>query len=681
MNLQAQLARLGGSDLGHTISGHPQSGNGDDGLLDAHAHAHAHEAAEIDALSVSATPAATVRKSVGPASTASVQPTATNTSIQVLEQRQLEYKQHALVAKKGGEMARARELVAVSVNLERVLASLRLGGDLPPNFEMPPHPSTLPKPTVAATSGSSAANSVREAPSPSRSLLPSEPAASVSHETITYEELMESSPVAALSDTANVIEHLETQLAAQIELCTKVSGSYYRTGDKTGALEFHKRKKESVRDLETLRVLKATSSGASIQLPRFVYSTVSYEIRQEFAEIPLDEMEVSIVRAFDLGSKDVASADIDSFVAYDLGWPLDNGGNPTPEAKGETGQPIKKNPSPTYNFVKRIKIDRKNRNFMRFVERKKASFTVFHHKGFTLFSSNKVALGRASVEYKALTGKSEIHEVLQLTDPDNPRKEVGGRLEIRIRLRAPLLKPDILKKTERWVSLDLTPTATTAVPAAVPLAPASVATAAVAVAVAVAIAPPRSVSPIEARPPVPSPTLQTPQVASKPSGQTPAASPRIAAAPLPAEKPSLPTEATGPKPPAEEDIEELEMQFFIAENIESNQVLETEIGKMKEEILKIKSQRKSVPEDLTFRLQSFEMRMDMIVTLVSCGSLTMQGYVDKLKAAIPREKSNALKFKKAQKLDLARVALNRVKLMEGEVSEIEQHLASNPDDE
>ena len=41
-------------------------------------------------------------------------------------------------------------------------------------------------------------------------------------------------------------------------------------------------------------------------------------------------------------------------------------------------------------------------------------------------------------------------------DPSNPRKQTGCKLEIRIRLRQPLLKPEIVEKQERWMQLDFT---------------------------------------------------------------------------------------------------------------------------------------------------------------------------------------------------------------------------------
>ena len=39
-------------------------------------------------------------------------------------------------------------------------------------------------------------------------------------------------------------------------------------------------------------------------------------------------------------------------------------------------------------------------------------------------------------------------------DINNPRKKVGGKLEVRVRVRTPLAKPEIVVKTERWLRLE-----------------------------------------------------------------------------------------------------------------------------------------------------------------------------------------------------------------------------------
>jgi len=45
-----------------------------------------------------------------------------------------------------------------------------------------------------------------------------------------------------------------------------------------------------------------------------------------------------------------------------------------------------------------------------------------------------------------------IHNNFQLVD--HLRKPTGGKLEVRLRIRTPLLKPDVITKTEKWLIID-----------------------------------------------------------------------------------------------------------------------------------------------------------------------------------------------------------------------------------
>ncbi|KAI9345832.1 hypothetical protein DFJ73DRAFT_487567 [Zopfochytrium polystomum] len=53
-----------------------------------------------------------------------------------------------------------------------------------------------------------------------------------------------------------------------------------------------------------------------------------------------------------------------------------------------------------------------------------------------------------------LLRRCEVHEVVELMDKTNPRKSTGGKLEVALRLRTPLLKPEIVRTREKWLVLD-----------------------------------------------------------------------------------------------------------------------------------------------------------------------------------------------------------------------------------
>jgi hypothetical protein len=54
---------------------------------------------------------------------------------------------------------------------------------------------------------------------------------------------------------------------------------------------------------------------------------------------------------------------------------------------------------------------------------------------------------------------------------NNPRKKIGGKLEVRVKVRTPLAKPDIVVKKERWLRLEFGNTGTATEPLEPSVAP------------------------------------------------------------------------------------------------------------------------------------------------------------------------------------------------------------------
>lgn len=90
----------------------------------------------------------------------------------------------------------------------------------------------------------------------------------------------------------------------------------------------------------------------------------------------------------------------------------------------------------------------------------------------------------------------------------------------------------------------------------------------------------------------------------------------------------------------------------------------------------MEAQHKSIPDDLTDRKNALEIKQNLLVIQVQTGQLTMDKYLDQVRISIVDCKKLALVFKKANKLDEAKKALGRSKIMEGEVKEVEEAMAS-----
>ncbi|KAJ3013272.1 Coiled-coil and C2 domain-containing protein 1B [Thoreauomyces humboldtii] len=606
-------------------------------------------------------------------------------SLNTLVQRQTEYRKHALEAKKANNLPRARELLTTAKTMQEHVDALSIGADLPPGYELPPHPATvrsvsgdLDASTPQKLQSASHASPVKQTPTKARvagtgtpnktpRAAGSTPLGVVVPESVDLSgalDLQSSPGVSPIS--GNLLEHLERTLETQIATCTTVAAHYFKQTKKSDALAFHKMKKGLQQDLETIRLLKATPGA---QPPAFRYTVLKYEIEQVIPDVALDEMEVQVVKAWDLGTKDVKSDEVESYVVFDVGWPVEDSdaGGSSAEGKGETAV-IKKTGAPEFAHSKRIKIVR-TRMYQRYLERKKATFEVFHYQRGFLLIGKKTSLGRIQVQMQPLLNKCEIHEIAELADPTNPRRMMGGKLEVRIRLRSPLMKPDVVLKEERWLSIDFSgsPGVATAISPSTP-------------------------SRVVTSPPAPSPVAKTvsPNTLMVPEPQKSAATtPSTSAAATPKRQPSpqptassartvspaAPSPASPDSPQGDSpEVEEAESCFLNPDLILSNMVLEKELELLDQQIRALTMARKPIPEDMTDRKMMYPIRMQLVMMRVQ-GGLSMEEYVAEVKMCSTVTVKWAAIFKKAGKTDLLSQALRRVKWMKDEVDEVEAALA------
>ncbi|KAJ3124842.1 Coiled-coil and C2 domain-containing protein 1A [Nowakowskiella sp. JEL0407] len=571
-----------------------------------------------------------------------------------------QYKQEALVAKKSGNMNRAKEMVISFKTMQEQLDVLNLGGDLPPGYVLPVHPSEIVSKEAQTPTSSTPATAPSSSTTPAPIKQKKAPIpVGVTPETF---DLGADDTISNLSEPVDLFTHLETRLTAQSALCTSIAAHHYKKGRKEKALEYHKLKKSFNSDLELLKSLKLTPNAT---LPPFTYTSITYEIEESFPEIAMDEMELCVVRAFELGNRSVPAVEVESYVSFDMGMDGPNAA----EGKGDTTV-VKKNPNPEYNFVRKIKIER-TRAFERYLSRKKVNFEVTHYRGiFTFTKPSKTILGVASLELKSLLNKCEIQEVIELKDPGS-RRPAGGKLEIRIRLRTPLLGSDIVTKTERWIQVDFgtskpaastpTPTATVSSPAP-SVKPAKTDTKVVeSQASSSAGTPAKQVSPATS-------ATNSPKPASQPVKDT-----------LSAQSAANSIKSNESKD--DEDVDLLIAKFYESETIISNVVLETEVQELTTKITSLEAAKKLVPPELVDRRDSYDIRSKFLVMMVTLGKITMEDFVTNLEKSIIETKKMALSFKKLNRLDMSKAALIRIKLMEKEMNDVKQMMEEGYEDE
>ncbi|TPX32193.1 hypothetical protein SmJEL517_g04666 [Synchytrium microbalum] len=596
-----------------------------------------------------------------PARSASVEKK--NGILAVLTQRQDEYKRAALAFRDTQNLPKAQEMLTTFKALNAAIITVKQTGDLPATFQLPP-----PAPTnTNSTPKSNSSNATSS--TPTKSQLGTKPSVSplganrqaVKPKASTMSlKQSQSNSISVSSDTSvntddvgDVWQYLKNSLESQVSLGTSLASHYLKANRKDLAGEFHRLSKGSASDLAIVTSLLQQPHSRP---PIFTHKNVTYEYEHYFAELPNEEMEIVIVAGHGLGTREVKGEDVAGYVVFDLGWPTDEDGTPMAESKGETPV-ISRNPNPEFNYKKSVRYD-KSRSFQRFLERKTATFDVMHSRGLSLIWK-PICLGRANVPLSALLKSAEFHEVIQLVDPENPRKPTGGRLEVRFRMRQAFLGPELISKSHRWLTLDTSPSTPAArpplkdnlaPPTSSPSRPSS----------------PAVTKPVSPRTPSPS-TLRTPDSATR--------SPGISAGVKKIPSPVVVEQAAA----VDDDVEALEIRFLSADGIASNSVLEAEQKQLETQINTLKAQRKPVPDDLLMRENEYRMRMEYLVTMVSVGQLTMPAYLAQLKEAIQTSRIQALAFKRGGKLDLAKQALVRVHLMDAEIKGVEENQEGEED--
>ena len=291
-----------------------------------------------------------------------------------LEQQQVEYKKQALKYKRENDLPKAREMLVISKKIQEQLDRLAAGFAITPGFEIPslgdqgvasplntvqssgksqPKPAPIPAQRVVTSSKAKSPAVMESRPSPIKLETPivskspsisSEPIAIVKSPSQIKPTVVESpskSPTTTLEQPIaqgsqkDIFKHLSDTLQSQITSCTQLSAYFFKSGQKEKALEFHKRKKVYAADLETVNALSSTPGSVP---PAFKYVQVAYDIETSYPELAMTELELSIIKAYDLNLLPVA--DLESSISFQF-----EGLDDSSESKGETGT-IKKDINP-----------------------------------------------------------------------------------------------------------------------------------------------------------------------------------------------------------------------------------------------------------------------------------------------------------------------------------------------
>ncbi|KAI7876572.1 hypothetical protein K492DRAFT_166962 [Lichtheimia hyalospora FSU 10163] len=464
--------------------------------------------------------------------------------------------------------------------------------------------------------------------------------------------------VASGNPSEQTLEHLESQLVYQVDVCHNLAiQSATTTGRKhTGktlsdsANAYQQLEQAFTADLVSIRSRRDQDMKTT---PQLHYELVNYTYKNILDHIPINQMELKIIRGIGLQSLDI-STNIEPFVTWDFGgWPPEN----TAQAslgKGETA--VQKGTEPDFDASVLIPITRGNRIFMRYIQRRKLTLEVFHNRySYGLFR-RPLSLGKVQLPLETLLSKCSISGTFDLIDPN--RRKTGGKLELQLNLREPLSGEDIVRRAERWLVIDEFGQDTSSLLASSGLTP----------------MPYQSQQGPLTNPSMQSPSTESPAITPAPGGTSSSSTEPPSTESMQSEEKVKKPTAASQQLETNSELEQAEEEYNNVDHIVSNMVLEHELGIVNNALAgKLSAQAK---EEWMDRKQALEIKMNMLVIQVQTGLLDMDTYLQSTRKRLERDRQLALIFKKHNRLDLAKGALTRKKIMQDEVEEAEAAMAT-----
>ncbi|KAH8319046.1 hypothetical protein KR067_005763 [Drosophila pandora] len=335
--------------------------------------------------------------------------------MKLLLERQKEFKMAAIDAKKAGEIDQAKEYLKIYKGFDSLLNAASSG--------LPVDLSTLPVP-----------------PSQRDNL-------EASFAIVSAEECDPNDTICEIG------VRMEEQLAKQLMMCKNTRDHHKAMGDVAGMNRFENLALTVQKDLDFVRY----SKRKGLALPKFHYEKRNFNIVHCNTDLTDGELEIVVVRGINYNVPN--PKEVDTYVRVE--FPLLND-----ESFKTKTNVIRDTSSPDYDERFKVDIQRSNRQFQRIFKRHGVKFEIYS-RGCSIdccglsrklplccfrgFLRSDTLIGTINVKLQPLETKCDIHDTYDLMDG---RKQVGGKLEVKIRVRNPILTKQIEHINEKWLVLD-----------------------------------------------------------------------------------------------------------------------------------------------------------------------------------------------------------------------------------
>ncbi|PZC80287.1 hypothetical protein B5X24_HaOG214986 [Helicoverpa armigera] len=330
----------------------------------------------------------------------------------LLFKRQMQFKEIALVHKKKGELDTALQYLRTAKRFDPLIEAARAGR--PVDLSNLP---SLPKAKPAKATSDS---------------LPSSTAESSSIDEPSGSDWVEVSPLTGTS-TDDAHSSLLNQLESQAKMAKEFMSHCKSMGHVAESKMYEKLYERVKEDLDIVRV--ATLNNRA--LPSFHYVTREFSVTQCNTDLGVNDLELTIVRGIAYN----VSKDMDTYVRFEFPFPQE-------APISDRTEVVKDSNNPEYNAVFPLAINRSSRPCLRVFKRHGIKLEVWSKGGW--FRSDSL-LGTVNVKLAPLQEAVTLHDSFPLIDG---RRPVGGSLEIKLRVRTPLLQQEVKTTKHRWLVLD-----------------------------------------------------------------------------------------------------------------------------------------------------------------------------------------------------------------------------------
>ncbi|XP_071161818.1 coiled-coil and C2 domain-containing protein 1-like isoform X4 [Mytilus edulis] len=239
-------------------------------------------------------------------------------------------------------------------------------------------------------------------------------------------------------DRTEVFKKLEQDLITQIRTCATNQQNFTKIGDVVSSAKFEKMEKGCRKDLESLK----NAFRHNDPVPKFHYENRTFSLVKCNTDLGENDLELTVVRGLQYNAPSgYSEKDLDTYVKFEFPYPQE-------DPQVGASETVKSTTNPEHNQPFKLEIARKSRAFARIVERKTVKLEVFYKRGF--LKSDKL-LGTVNVKLHGLDSECTLHDSHDLTEG---RKQVGGKLEVKIRIRDPFKGKQVEVTKEKWLVID-----------------------------------------------------------------------------------------------------------------------------------------------------------------------------------------------------------------------------------